>query len=59
MGINNEGDIIGYGEYQGELSSFLLMHVAGASPETFDAIISHTGSVSATAAHNLDLSHRS
>jgi hypothetical protein len=60
VGINNSGDIVGNGEYHGEMSAFLLMHVSGASPETFDAIISHTGSVSALAAHNqLDLSHRS
>jgi hypothetical protein len=51
--INNEGDILGEGKYQGKLFSFLLTHLSGA-PETFDAIISNTGSVSATTAHNLD-----
>jgi dipeptidyl aminopeptidase/acylaminoacyl peptidase len=59
IGINNSGDIIGYGKYQHEIASFLLMHVSGASPDDYHATFSAAGSVSAMAAHNLDLSHRS
>jgi hypothetical protein len=45
--VHNSGDIIG--EYQGELSSFLLMHISGASSDHYDAVISHDGSAALAA----------
>jgi hypothetical protein len=57
-GINNSGDIIGTGFYQGSMSSFLLMHVSSASTDDYHATFSDAGSVSAFAVHDhLDLSN--
>ncbi len=54
--INNAGDIIGHGEYHGDPTSFLLMHVSGASTDDYHATFSDAGSVSAFAVHDhLDL----
>jgi hypothetical protein len=56
--INNSGDIIGSGYYQGSMSSFLLMHVSGASTDDYHATFSDAGSVSAFAVHDrFDLSN--
>ena len=49
-GINKVGDIVGYGDYQGSMSAFLLMNIYGASSDRFDAVVSHTGLASALAA---------
>jgi hypothetical protein len=52
VGINDLGDIVGYGEYQGHIQAFLLMHVSGASSDRYDAVISHDGSAALAAAHD-------
>ena len=50
LGINNVGDIVGQGAFDGGLSSFVLMHVGGASSDHYDLITSHVP-VSTLAAH--------
>ena len=52
VGVNNSGDIIGDGGYHGEIFSFLLMHVSGASSDHYDAVISHDGSATLAAVHD-------
>ena len=38
VGINNAGDIVGQGMYQGSMESFLLMHVGGATSNHYDLV---------------------
>ncbi len=52
VGINGYGDIIGLGDYQGQIQAFLLMHVSGASSDHYDAVISHDGSAALAAVHD-------
>ena len=51
-GINNSGDIVGSGEYHGDMTSFLLMHVCGASSDDYHAVISHDGTAALAAVHD-------
>jgi hypothetical protein len=51
-GINNEGDIVGWGSEHDQFSAFLLLHVSGASLTTFDAVNSHTDSATLAAVHD-------
>ena len=52
VGINNAGDIVGSGDYQGTMLAFLLMHVGGATSNHYDLVDhSHLDSSSLAAPH--------
>ena len=51
-GINNVGDMVGYGDYQGSMSAFLLMHVSTASSDRYHVVVTHNSTSALAAAHD-------